>query len=91
MFRLNAVRYVKCEKNEMVGHVASTGGKWYRLGVMQKFEGQRPYRTPRGTKDYDIKMDLKERVWEGLDCIAVAQDRNNWWALANSVMKPEGL
>jgi len=57
--------------------------------VMQKFEGQRPNRTPRRRRDYDIKMDLKERVWEFLDCISVAQDRNKWWALANSVMNPQ--
>jgi hypothetical protein len=34
-------------------------------------------------------MDLKERVWEGLDWIAVVQDKNKWWALVNSVMNPQ--
>jgi hypothetical protein len=51
---------------------------------MQKFEGQRPYRTTRRRRDYNTKMYLKERIWECLDWIAVAQDRNKWWALENS-------
>ena len=25
-------------------------------------------------------------VWEGLDRIRVAQDRDNWWALENTIM-----
>jgi hypothetical protein len=31
-------------------------------------------------------MDLKERIWEASDLIAVFQDRNKWWALVNPVM-----
>jgi hypothetical protein len=33
-------------------------------------------------------MDLKEIGWEGLDWIAVAQDRDKWGDLVNSVMNP---
>jgi hypothetical protein len=28
-----------------------------------------------------IKMALHEMVWEGIDWIELAQDRDSWWAL----------
>jgi len=31
-------------------------------------------------------MDLKEMWWEGVDCIRVAQNRDQWWALVNTIM-----
>jgi hypothetical protein len=31
-------------------------------------------------------MDLREVGWEVVDCINLAQDRNQWWALLNMVM-----
>jgi hypothetical protein len=33
-----------------------------RLGVVEKFKGQRQYRRPRCRREYNIKMDLKEIV-----------------------------
>jgi len=62
------------------------GKKRCRLGVVQQFEGQRPYRRTRHRRDYNIKMDPKEIIWEGLDWTALAQGRNKWWALVNLVM-----
>jgi hypothetical protein len=32
-------------------------------------------------------MDLREIGWEGVDWLHVAQDRNQWWAAVNTVMK----
>jgi hypothetical protein len=32
-----------------------------------------------------IRIDLK-RGWDGMDCIDLAQDRDQWRALANTVM-----
>jgi hypothetical protein len=34
----------------------------------------------------NIKMDLQEVGWEGLDWIDMAQDRDRWRALVNAVM-----
>ena len=51
-----------------------------------KFEGQGSYRRPRYRRYDNIKMDPKEIIWEGLDWIALAQDRDKWWALVNLVM-----
>jgi hypothetical protein len=39
----------------------------------------------------DIKMDLKEVGWEGMDWIALAQDKDRWWALVNVVMNVQVL
>jgi hypothetical protein len=39
----------------------------------------------------DIKIELKEIRYESVDWIHLDQDRNQWWALANTVMcNPEG-
>jgi hypothetical protein len=34
----------------------------------------------------NIKMDLREIGWDGIDWIDVAQDRDQWRALVNTVM-----
>jgi hypothetical protein len=34
----------------------------------------------------NIKMDLREIGWDDMDWIDVAQDRDNWGALVNTVM-----
>jgi hypothetical protein len=35
---------------------------------------------------YNIKMDLLEIGWGGMDWIGLAQDRDKWRALVNAVM-----
>jgi hypothetical protein len=34
----------------------------------------------------NIKMDLREIRWDGMDWIDLAQDRDQWRALVNAVM-----
>jgi hypothetical protein len=34
----------------------------------------------------NIKMDLREKGWDGMDWIDVAQDRDQWRVLSNTVM-----
>ena len=47
---------------------------------MGKPEGRRPLgRQKRGWRD-NIKMDLREVGWEGMDWIDLAQDRDRWRA-----------
>jgi hypothetical protein len=36
----------------------------------------------------NIKMDLREIGWSGMDWIDLAQDRDRWRALVNMVMNP---
>jgi hypothetical protein len=34
----------------------------------------------------NIKMDLREIIWDGVDWIDMAQDRDQWRALVNTVL-----
>jgi hypothetical protein len=55
-----------------------------------KQEGKRPLgRTRRRWMD-NIKIDLREIAWGGLDWIGLAQDRDKWRALVNAVMNFRG-
>jgi len=68
-------------------YVARTGERKdvYRV-LVGKPEGKRPLgRHRRGWED-NIKTDLKEMGWEGMDGIDLAQDRGRWRALVNAVL-----
>jgi hypothetical protein len=51
-----------------------------------KPEGKRPLGRPRRRWVDNIKMDLGEIGWHGRDWIELAQDRDQWRALVNTVM-----
>jgi hypothetical protein len=51
-----------------------------------KPEGKRPLGRQRGRWMDIIKIDLRETQWDGMDWIDLAQDRNQWRALVNTVM-----
>jgi hypothetical protein len=53
---------------------------------MGKPEGKRPLERPRHRWVDNIKMDLREIEWISMDLIVVAQDRDQWRALVNTVM-----
>jgi hypothetical protein len=53
---------------------------------MEKPEGKRPLGRPRRRWEDNIRMDLGEVGWDYVDWIGVAQDRNMWRALVNSVL-----
>jgi hypothetical protein len=58
----------------------------YRI-LVEKPEGKRPLGRPRRRWVENIKMDLeREREWDGVDWINVAQDRDQWMALLNTVL-----
>jgi hypothetical protein len=57
----------------------------YRL-LVGKAEGKRPLGRPRRKWVDSIKMDLREMRWDGVDWIELAQDRDQWRALVNTVM-----
>jgi hypothetical protein len=54
--------------------------------VVGKPEGKRPLGRPRRRWEDNIRMDLREIVWGGMDWIDLAQDRDQWRALVNTVM-----
>jgi hypothetical protein len=51
-----------------------------------KPEGKRPLGRPRRRWVDNIKMDLRQMRWDGMDSINLALDRNEWRALVNTVM-----
>jgi hypothetical protein len=57
----------------------------YRI-LVGRFGGRRPLGRPRRRWEGNIKMDLQEVEWEGVDWIDVAQDRDRWRAVVNAVM-----
>jgi hypothetical protein len=57
----------------------------YRL-LVKKPEGKRPLGRPTRRWVDNIKIDLAEVVWGDVDWIGLAQDKNRWRALVNSVL-----
>jgi hypothetical protein len=54
--------------------------------LVGKPEGKRPAERPKCRWVNNIRMDLGEMRWGDVDWIALAQDRNRWRALVNSVL-----
>jgi hypothetical protein len=54
--------------------------------LVGKPDGKRPLGRPRSRWEDTIKMDLREIGLGGMDCIDLAQDRDQWRALVNTVM-----
>jgi hypothetical protein len=54
---------------------------------VEKPEGKRLPGRPRRRWVDNIKMDLREIGWEDMDWIELAQDRDQWRALVNTLMK----
>jgi hypothetical protein len=81
------IRIIKSRRMRWVGHVARMGekGNAYRL-LVGKLEGKRPLGRSRRRWMYNIRMDLVEVGWGDVDWIRLAQDRDRWRALANSVL-----
>jgi hypothetical protein len=51
-----------------------------------KTEGKRPLGRPRPRWADNIKIDLREIGWDGMDCIDLARYRDQWRAVVNTVM-----
>jgi hypothetical protein len=81
------IRVIKSRRMRSAGHVARMGEESvsYRI-LVGRPEGRRPLGRPRRKWDDNIKMDLEEVGWVGMDWIELAQDRDRWQALVNAVM-----
>jgi hypothetical protein len=62
-----------------------TERKTYRV-LVWKPEGKRPLQRSRCTWEDNIKMDLREIGWGDMDWIHLAQDRDQWGAVATTAM-----
>jgi hypothetical protein len=61
------------------------GRSAYRI-LVGKSEGKRPLGKPKHRWVENVKMGLREIGWGGMDWIDLAQDRDQWRALVNTVM-----
>jgi hypothetical protein len=52
-----------------------------------KLKGKRPLGRPRHRWVDNIKVDLGELGWDGIDWIDLAEDKDQWRALVNTVIK----
>jgi hypothetical protein len=77
---------IKPRRMRWAGHVARMGAKRNAYMILGKPEGKRPLGRPRRRWVDNIKVDLREIGWDGMDWIDLAQNRDQWRALVNTVM-----
>jgi hypothetical protein len=84
----NIVREIKSRRIRWAGHVARIGeGKSVYRVLVGRPEGKRPLERPRHRWKDNIKMDFREIGIVGAKWIRLAQDRVQWRAFVNTVMK----
>jgi hypothetical protein len=80
------VRVIKAKKMRWAGHVARMGFRGAYSILIGRPEGRRPLGRPRRRWENNIKMDLTEIGFGDVDWIHLAQNRDRWRALVNTVM-----
>jgi hypothetical protein len=75
-------RVNKCRRVRGEGHEARMGDmrNAYKI-LVGKPEAKRPLGRPKSRWDYNIRIILREKGWEVMDWLHVAQVRNQWRAL----------
>jgi len=76
--------WIELAQAEHVARVGDIRGV-YRVKV-GKLDGKRPLGRPRCRWEEDIEMDLQEVGCGGMDWIELAQDKEIWRTLLNTVM-----
>jgi transcription termination factor 2 len=78
---------IKARRVRWAGHVARIGEVRGAYNILVgRPEGRRPLGRPRRRWKDNIKMNLREIVFEDVDWIHLAQDRDRWRAVVNTVM-----
>jgi hypothetical protein len=81
------ITMIKSRRMRWAGHVARMGEKRNAYGILVgKPEGKRPLGRPRCRWMNNIRMDLGEIGGDGVDCLELAQDRDKWSALVNTIL-----
>jgi hypothetical protein len=84
----NIVRVIRSRRVRWAGHVARMGERRdVCRALVGRPEGKRPLGRPRRRWEDNIKMDLTEIVIDGANWIQLAQDRVQWRAYVNMIMK----
>jgi hypothetical protein len=77
---------MKSRRIRWAGHVARVEEKRSACRiVVGNPEGKRPLGRSTPRWENNIKIDLREIRWGGMDWIDLAQDRDQWRALVNTV------
>jgi hypothetical protein len=75
------IRMIKSRRMRWAGHVGM------HVGYRWEIQKERDHGEDQGHRWVNnIKMDLREIGWDGMDWIDLAQDRDQWRALVNTVM-----
>jgi hypothetical protein len=77
---------VKSRRMKLTGHVAQMVKRNAYTILGGKQEGKRPLGRPRRRWVDNLKMDLRETGWDGMDWIDLAEDRKHCRSLVNTVM-----
>jgi hypothetical protein len=76
------VTVVKSRKMSWAGHIAHTGDVKSTYTIL---EGKRPLGRPRSRWEDNIRMDLREIVWEVVDWMLLTEDMDQWQTPVNTV------
>jgi hypothetical protein len=81
------IRQIKSRRMRWAGHVARMGEERKVYKVLEgQPGGKRPLGSPRRRWEDGIRMDLRETGWRSVEWIQLAQDRDLWRVLVNTVM-----
>jgi hypothetical protein len=47
---------------------------------------KRPLGRPRRREEDNVRMDLREIGWEGVNWVYLASNRDYWWALVSTIL-----
>jgi hypothetical protein len=82
---------IKTRRMRWAGHVKRMGEKMNACRILVgKSEGKRPMGIPRRRWVDNIKMDLREIGWDGMDFIHLAHDRDQWEGSCERGNEPPG-
>jgi hypothetical protein len=78
---------IKSRRMRWAGHVARMGEKRHAYRILVgRPEGRRLLGRHSRRWEDNIKMDLQDVGWRGMDWIELAEDRDRWRTLVNAVM-----
>jgi hypothetical protein len=83
----STIRIIMSRRMRWAGHVARMGEKRNACRLLVgKPEKKRPVGRPRRGWLDNIRMDLAEVGWSDVDWISLAQGKDRWRAIVNSVL-----
>jgi hypothetical protein len=81
------IRLINPRRMSWAGNVARMGEMKNAHKILgRKPEGKRPLGRPRRRWEDNIRMDRREVVWDGVDWVHLAQDREQWRDLVSTIM-----